>query len=105
MGRTACTEPQCLYRGDLYLYLHVAVCWNLSSGFVCENLEGGVISDVHSLVRFHSSVVFVAVLFQFLLFLRYIYCNYFQARNIYCSVHKYFWLQKGSSLNIRRATG
>jgi hypothetical protein len=21
MGRTACTEPQCLYNGDLYLYL------------------------------------------------------------------------------------
>jgi len=23
MGRTACTEPQCLYKGDLYLYLTV----------------------------------------------------------------------------------
>jgi hypothetical protein len=21
MGRTACTEPRCLYKGDLYLYL------------------------------------------------------------------------------------
>ena len=21
VGRTACTEPQCLYKGDLYLYL------------------------------------------------------------------------------------
>jgi len=21
MGRTACTEPQCLYKGDIYLYL------------------------------------------------------------------------------------
>ena len=21
MGHTACTEPQCLYKGDLYLYL------------------------------------------------------------------------------------
>ena len=21
MGRTACKEPQCLYKGDLYLYL------------------------------------------------------------------------------------
>jgi len=21
MGRMACTEPQCLYKGDLYLYL------------------------------------------------------------------------------------
>jgi len=23
MGRTACTEPQCLYKGSLYLYLRV----------------------------------------------------------------------------------
>ena len=23
MGRTACTEPQCLYKGELYLYLTV----------------------------------------------------------------------------------
>jgi hypothetical protein len=23
MGRTACTEPQCMYKGDLYLYLTV----------------------------------------------------------------------------------
>ena len=23
MGCTACTEPQCLYKGDLYLYLFV----------------------------------------------------------------------------------
>ena len=22
MGRTACTEPQCLYKGDLYHYLN-----------------------------------------------------------------------------------
>jgi len=26
MGRTACTEPQCLYKGELYLYL-----WSLKS--------------------------------------------------------------------------
>jgi hypothetical protein len=25
MGRTACTEPQCLYRGDLYLYLYLCL--------------------------------------------------------------------------------
>jgi len=24
MGRTACTEPQCLYKGALYLYLFLA---------------------------------------------------------------------------------
>jgi hypothetical protein len=26
MGRTACTEPQCLYKGDLYLYLFYKIC-------------------------------------------------------------------------------
>ena len=25
MGRTACTEPQCLYRGDLYLFFTISV--------------------------------------------------------------------------------
>jgi hypothetical protein len=23
MGRTACTEPQCLYKGDLYIYIYI----------------------------------------------------------------------------------
>jgi hypothetical protein len=26
MGRTACTEPQCLYKGALYLYLSLSAC-------------------------------------------------------------------------------
>ena len=25
MGRTACTEPQCLYKGDLYLYISLSL--------------------------------------------------------------------------------
>jgi hypothetical protein len=25
MGRTACTEPQCLYKGALYLYLYLYI--------------------------------------------------------------------------------
>jgi hypothetical protein len=25
MGRTACTEPQCLYKGALYLYLNLNI--------------------------------------------------------------------------------
>jgi len=25
MGCTACTEPQCLYKGDLYLYLYLYI--------------------------------------------------------------------------------
>jgi len=27
MGRTACTEPQCLYKGDLYLYFFTNSGW------------------------------------------------------------------------------
>jgi len=27
MECTACTEPQCLYKGDLYLYLLLAIDW------------------------------------------------------------------------------
>jgi len=37
MGRTACTEPQCLYKGAFYLYLyvslkitHVTTTWSLA---------------------------------------------------------------------------
>ena len=26
MGHTACTEPQCLYKGALYLYLFYIIC-------------------------------------------------------------------------------
>jgi len=26
MGRTACTEPQCLYKGALYLYIYIYIC-------------------------------------------------------------------------------
>jgi len=30
MGRMACTEPQCLYKGDLYLTIFTAVLLNFS---------------------------------------------------------------------------
>ena len=33
MGHTACTEPQCLYKGDLYLYL----LWNLKVHYCFYN--------------------------------------------------------------------
>ena len=34
MGRTACTEPQCLYKGDLYLYL-LTICVMLNCPHIC----------------------------------------------------------------------
>ena len=33
MGRTACTEPQCLYKGDLYLFLHILYV------YICANIN------------------------------------------------------------------
>jgi len=35
MGRTACTEPQCLYKCDLYLYLYI----NISQPIIILNLR------------------------------------------------------------------
>jgi len=34
MGRTACTEPQCLYKDDLYLYLE----YNMTKTLPAQNL-------------------------------------------------------------------
>ena len=35
MGRTACTEPQCLYKGALYLYLYLyLLAWQCSGAAV-----------------------------------------------------------------------
>jgi len=34
MGRTACTEPQCLYSGALYLYLLISYCLRTVTVFV-----------------------------------------------------------------------
>ena len=36
MGRTACTEPECLYKGDLYLYLFLP-CEIINIAWHCEN--------------------------------------------------------------------
>ena len=35
MGRPACTEPQCLYKGALYLYRHVTSMRTIMSGEAC----------------------------------------------------------------------
>jgi len=44
MGRTACTEPQCLYKGDLYLYL------------VEVNQEGFKLNGTHQLLVYADDV-------------------------------------------------
>jgi len=37
MGRTACTEPQCLYKGALYLYLYLLT-YLLHGAFLLEKV-------------------------------------------------------------------
>ena len=39
MGRTACTEPQCLYKGALYLYLMYFSCFQTSFMIINAALE------------------------------------------------------------------
>jgi len=63
MGRTACTEPQCLYKGDIYLYLT----WSSNRRF-----RSGLHSLWHSCQKWHAErfpwhVTFTAVPIFFLL--------------------------------------
>jgi len=48
MGRTACTEPQCLYKGDLYLYLSACtrVHFVLEWPMVCAEVNRVLVKDV-----------------------------------------------------------
>ena len=54
MGRTACTEPQCLYKGDLYLYLQL-LCRlpNISELIFCltEDIMSPITNHIVSTVR------------------------------------------------------
>jgi len=56
MGHTACTEPQCLYKGDLYLYLldqNYVLNYNYSNYLKC-----GLIANVfsHKCFTFHVNI-------------------------------------------------
>jgi hypothetical protein len=47
MGRTACTEPQCLYKGDLYLLSKFtiengALCYRVYFSSFCNNMYEGI---------------------------------------------------------------
>jgi len=45
MGRTACTEPQCLYKGDLYLTLKEVNSLPLKTGFDPRPVTVGFVVD------------------------------------------------------------
>jgi len=42
MGRTACTEPQCLYKGALYLFMQEPVFMSVSQCFVVCDVNANV---------------------------------------------------------------
>ena len=42
MGRSACTEPQCLYKGDLYLLYKHAYVFYIIKGFFKSILSNAV---------------------------------------------------------------
>jgi len=44
MGRTACTEPRCLYKGDLFLYLYMSVERVVFTGYKKES-PGNKVSE------------------------------------------------------------
>ena len=39
MGRTTCTEPQCLYKGALYLFYHLVYVCLMIANFVSRNMQ------------------------------------------------------------------
>ena len=46
MGRTACTEPQCLYKDALYLFLYGQVGESMETEFIVDSAKN-VIEDKH----------------------------------------------------------
>jgi len=46
MGRTACTEPQCLYKGDLYLFFFTMLEPNAAAQHYEDPVENGFLSNM-----------------------------------------------------------
>ena len=62
MGRTACTEPQCLYKGALYLYFYQIPAQYVSAVTALDSYTGNgiMVTDRTTLVIWpaaHSSVL------------------------------------------------
>ena len=60
MGRTACTEPQCMYKGALYLYFSFGKCYYMMR-FYYLFLKKYILSYTYMLSRrgFETSRVYV----------------------------------------------
>jgi len=48
MGRTACTEPQCLYKGALYLFFYCVITTNLLQTPSVSSKQCGIILKIQS---------------------------------------------------------
>jgi len=68
MGRTACTEPQCLYKGALYLYLytqtHYAVMHHpaMTGIYMCNKFCNALSGNYKIIEIFHLCAIFFFVL-------------------------------------------
>ena len=79
MGGTACTEPQCLYKGDLYLFL-IFLQFNFCRGELCWVLQ---ITEVTNLAatwasRFSDSF--------------FVDCRMCRRRNLFCCLFREYFL-------------
>ena len=59
MGRTACTEPQCLYKGALYLYNGADYVSSLKGCY--PSTQNRNVSKRHSLVQWLISVSYIEI--------------------------------------------
>ena len=57
MGRTACTEPQCLYKGALYLYLKCS--WNNRGHEMSGRIYAAAVITVLPVQRWVQSVIWM----------------------------------------------
>jgi len=76
MGRTDCTEPQCLYKGDLYLYVTTTCMWHLLLRFKSLSYAR------HSLLIFKINISCYAGV---------IYCFWADIGCVVCELVSEFW--------------
>jgi hypothetical protein len=56
MGRTACTEPQCLYKGALYLYLILPPFVNIYKWNSNQTFNNASVGSQHEMRIFYDVV-------------------------------------------------
>jgi len=57
MGRTAYTEPQCLYKDDLYLYLYMSHLENTAANSTIIRSNSTIIRSNSTIIRSNSIII------------------------------------------------